>query len=418
MDNKKKINYSNLDFRLLNSIFGISRGIKLYNSKLLLLNKNKRNNIYVKKIKKKFENENKEFIKYLYSIFNKRKLLKEKKERKRKIFESILNFKDCNNKIYNYRYLNQEKRFAFIQKIENIILIQSSFRSYQFRKNFYQKITEALKNKMIKSVIKIQTFIRQKFAIKNVKLSIIENLIENNFKKNKEIITKKFLQYYNVVTFKKIFLLNLLLEKRRKSIIKIQSYIKMRSIYQQIHYILYKMKTNYTITYPFFAHDVKIEIYILMNSLLFGKFGDFKFSIRSYNFDYYHILDMFILFIQPKELEKGKYRCQLIVDNCVTCDGRFPHIEFSDGKFYNLINFSLTNNVNNYDDNEQESPSEMEEKENNSNKSLNNGLKHDNNQRDDFSAFEDLRTNLESNIFESKMEFVRESSFKDLIDFN
>ena len=60
----------------------------------------------------------------------------------------------------------------------------------------------------------------------------------------------------------------------------------------------------------------------------------------------------------------------------------------------------------------------MEEKENNSNKSLNNGLKHDNNQRDDFSAFEDLRTNLESNIFESKMEFVRESSFKDLIDFN
>ena len=161
MDNKKKINYSNLDFRLLNSIFGISRGIKLYNSKLLLFNKNKRNNIYIKKIKKKFEQENKEFIKYLYLIFNKRKLLKEKKERKRKIFESILNFKDCNNKIYNYRYLNQEKRFAFIQKIENIILIQSSFRSYQFRKNFYQKITEALKNKMIKSVIKIQTFIRQ-----------------------------------------------------------------------------------------------------------------------------------------------------------------------------------------------------------------------------------------------------------------
>ena len=180
------------------------------------------------------------------------------------------------------------------------------------------------------------------------------------------------------------------------------------------------MKTLYTITYPFYAHEVEIKIHVLMNDLIVGKFGELKFSIRTYKFEYNPILKLFILFIEPSELESGKYRCQLIVDNIITCDGRYPHIEFSDGKLYNLINFKIYNKFNFnkiIDDNEQESPSDDID---NTNQSLNNGknkldFKKD---FDDFSSYEDLKTNLESNVCTNRMEDVKKKSLTELINFD
>ena len=57
------------------------------------------------------------------------------------------------------------------------------------------------------------------------------------------------------------------------------------------------MKTLYTITYPFYAHEVQIKIHVLMNNIIIGKFGELKFSIRTYKFEYNPILKLFILFI-------------------------------------------------------------------------------------------------------------------------
>ena len=179
--------------------------------------------------------------------------------------------------------------------------------------------------------------------------------------------------------------------------------------------IIKKMKTLYTMTYPYYAHEVEIKVNVLTNNSIISKFGELKFSIRTYKFEYNSILKMFLLFIEPKELEPGKYRCQLIVDNIITYDGRYPHIEFNDGKYYNLINFKVNNHLNiNIDEIEQESPSDDID---NTNQSLNNGI----NKieiRDNFSSYEDLKTNLESNVCTSRMEYIQKKSLTELIDFD
>ena len=51
------------------------------------------------------------------------------------------------------------------------------------------------------------------------------------------------------------------------------------------------------------------------------------------------------------------------------------------------------------------------------NQSLNNG-KNKIEIRDDFSSYEDLKTNLESNVCTSRMEYVQKKSLTDLIDFD
>ena len=51
------------------------------------------------------------------------------------------------------------------------------------------------------------------------------------------------------------------------------------------------------------------------------------------------------LYINPVDFKCGKYRVKLIIDGQVTCDGRFPHIEFSDGYYYNIMNFYLKRQV-------------------------------------------------------------------------
>ena len=279
---------------------------------------------------------------------------------------------------------------------------------------------EKLKNQCIKSIIKIQSFIRQKLSLKHAKIEMINYIILKNYKEKEKKLENVFNTFYNIVKFKDYFLTYDLIKRRYESAKKIQSIFRGNQIYKKVQNIIKKMKTLYTITYPFYAHEVEIRIHVLMNNLIIGKFGELKFSIRTYKFEYNPILKLFILFIEPSELESGKYRCQLIVDNIITCDGRYPHIEFSDGKLYNLINFKIYNKFNFnkiIDDNEQESPSDDID---NTNQSLNNGknkldFKKD---FDDFSSYEDLKTNLESNVCTNRMEDVKKKSLTELINFD
>ena len=407
---KNNDNLSVVDYKLIKSILGLNAKKFLGNQNV---KKTKDNEKYLIKMKNhvelKYVNFTQSITKYVNNKENSIKIKNKDFSEKILCFNNILTQKF--NKTFN-RYIKRNKQISFLDKVKKVIKIQSVFRSFIFRTKFYKKIKEKLRKKCISSIIKIQSFIRQKLVLKHTKISMIKNIILRNFQEKENSIENLFRVYYNIITFKDYFLTYDLIRRRYESARKIQSIFRGNKIYKQIQNLIKKMKTLYTITYPYYAHEVEIKIYVLMNNVIIGKFGELKFTIRTYKFEYNSILKMFLLFIEPKELEAGKYRCQLIVDKIITCDGRYPHIEFSDGNFYNLINFKINNNINNVniDENEQESPSDEIE-------SLNNG-KNKIEIRDDFSSYEDLRTNLESNVCTNRMEDVQKKSLTDLIDFD
>ena len=410
-----KGSFSIVDYKLLNSILGIHfKRCLIYQN----LNKTKENEIYLSKIKNNVETKYENFTNIIKKYINDKKKLQLEKDIKISFQEKIICFNNIStqkyNKTYN-RYIKRDMQFSYIEKVKKIIKIQSVIRSYSFRKKFFKKKKEKLKNKCISSIIKIQTFIRQKLSLKHAKISMINNIILSNFKQKENTIENLFTSYYNIIKFKDYFLTYDLIRRRWENARKIQSIFRGNKIYKIMKDIIKKMKTLYTMTYPYYAHEVEIKVNVLSNNSIFSKFGELKFSIRTYKFEYNSILKMFLLFIEPKELEPGKYRCQLIVDNIITYDGRYPHIEFNDGKYYNLINFKVNNHLNiNIDEIEQESPSDDID---HTNQSLNNGI----NKieiRDNFSSYEDLKTNLESNVCTSRMEYIQKKSLTELIDFD
>ena len=423
MEGIKKINknYSIVDYKIINKILGFNIKKYLNNEKI---KKTKENEEYLNKIKKNIEKKYGTFTKSITKYINNKNLLNyhnQDKNIKSEFKELILSFNKITsqkyNKTYN-RYIKQNKQYSFINQVKKSIKIQSVFRSYLFRKKFYKSIIENLNKICLNSIIKIQCFIRQKLALKHAKIKMLNLIVIKNYKDKEKKIESSFISFFYKVKFRESFLTYDLIKRRYDSAKKIQSKFRGYQIYQKIQTLIKKMKTLYTITYPFYAHEVQIKIHVLMNNIIIGKFSELKFSIRTYKFEYNPILKLFILFIEPKELEEGKYRCQLIIDDIVTCDVRYPYIEFSDGKFYNLINFKINDKLNfKIDDNEQESPSDDFD---NTNQSLNNGKNKLDYKRDDddFSAYEDLKTNLESNICTNRMEDVKKKSLTELIDFD
>ena len=418
MESIKKINknYSIVDYKIINRILGFNIKKYLNNENI---KKTKENEEYLNKIKNHIEKNFGNFTESIAKYINKKNFLNYQNEKiKYDYQEKIISFNNIStqkyNKTYN-RYIKQNKQYSFINQVKKAIKIQSIYRSYLFRKQFYKTIIENLNKRCINSIIKIQSFIRQKLSLKHAKIKMLNLIVIKNYKNKEKIIENSFISFFYKVKFRESFLTYDLIKRRYDSVKKIQSIFRGYQIYKKIQTLIKKMKTLYTITYPFYAHEVQIKIHVLMNNIIIGKFGELKFSIRTYKFEYNPILKLFILFIEPKELEEGKYRCQLIIDDIITCDVRYPYIEFSDGKFYNLINFKVNNCLNNrIDEIEQESPSDDID---NTNQSLNNG-KNKIGIRDDFSSYEDLKTNLESNVCTSRMEYVQKKSLTDLINFD
>ncbi len=416
---KKYKSYTIVDYKLIRSILGLNMcKYSIYQKD----KKTKQNEENLNKINKQINSKDKKISNTITKfMFNKNNSNIKKENQNDDYQEKILSFGNITsqkfNKTYN-RYIKQNRQFSFLNKVKITIKIQNKFRSYLFRQKFFKEIIEDLKQKCTSSIIKIQCFIRQKQSVKLMKIKMLYHIILLDYKEKEKKIENLLNSYYNIIQFKKIFLINDLLKKRYKAASKIQSNYRGYQIHKTIKNIILKMKTLYTITYPFYAQEVEIKIYVLMNDSLIGKFGELKFSILTYKFEYNPILKFFILFIEKNELKPGKYRCQFIVNNIITCDGRYPHIEFSDGKLYNLINFKINNNLNcKIDDIDQESNSDEFE---NTNQSLNNGINKFDEQRDDddFSSYEDLRTNLESDVYTSRMEYIKKKSLTELIDFD
>ena len=308
----KKDNLSIVDYKLISSILGLNAKRFLENKKM---KKTKENELYLIKMKNNVETKYENFTDSISKYVNNKKSLNNEND-KINYQEKILSFNNIStqkyNKTYN-RYIKRDKQYKFLDKVQKIIKIQSSYCSYSFRKEFYKEIREKLRKKCNYSIIKIQTFIRGKLALKQVKIKMISNLILLNFKKREKLIENSLLSYFYQIKFREYFLTYDLIRKRWESVIKIQSIFRGNQIYKKIQLLIKKMKTLYTITYPFYANEVEIKIHVLMNNIITGKFGELQFSIRTYKFEYNSILKLFILFIEPKDLEHGKYRCQLII---------------------------------------------------------------------------------------------------------
>ena len=85
-------------------------------------------------------------------------------------------------------------------------------------------------------------------------------------------------------------------------------------------------------TFCFKAKNVKLKIFL----------DEYKFQL--YEFFFCKIQKMFILYLNPINLISNKFRSQFLVDELITCDGRYPHLEYHDNLFYNLIDFSISEN--------------------------------------------------------------------------
>ena len=183
VDNRKNYpNYTVVDYKLINSILGLNIKKYLINEKI---KNTKENEEYLNNLKNNVEKKYENFTQSLTKYKNKQNLNKNNKEYKEKIlsFSKILTQKY--NKTFN-RYIKQNKRFSFLDKVKKSIKIQSVFRSYIFRIKFFKSMIEKLKNQCIKSIIKIQSFIRQKLSLKHAKIEMINYIILKNYKEKEK----------------------------------------------------------------------------------------------------------------------------------------------------------------------------------------------------------------------------------------
>lgn len=415
--NQKTTNYTTIDYKLLRGILGFNKNMLLF-AKMKNVKKVPNQIAYIKSVKNYFEQKNKGFLLFLKRYIKLNKSIKAPKIsrlNKNQHKEKLLKFNDIDftqnhkNHYINHRYILNQRQKAFKEKLECIIKIQSFYRSYYFRTYFFNDLKEELEENVMRCIIKIQKFVRGRLCKKNLIISLIKDKITSERKKQEEKIEKTFIKYYNINTFKFNLLVENILNYRYNSIVKIQSFIRQKTIHNKVNNLMMVLKNHYSMTYPFYARKVQLKVHIFTPLT-------FKYFVLTYDFIYDKLLNTFIVCIKYTDFLPGKYRCQLIVDGEATCDGRFPHIEYNDGKMYNLITFKKDG--------------VLMEKESGSSLSMKNAYGDDEfievaervNERgmrriSGNSSMEELRTNLESHTFENKEETIRRTSFTDLINF-
>ena len=122
-----------------------------------------------------------------------------------------------------------------------------------------------------------------------------------------------------------------IISDRLKSIKTIQNRFKAFQYRSKILIILQKEKNNIKFTYPFKANKVKLLLFISPI-----KKNDVT-IIKKFDFEFCKIQEMLILYLNTSLISPGKYKAQIEVDGLRTCDGRYPHFEFLDGLYYNVI---------------------------------------------------------------------------------
>ena len=335
--NRKMIS---MTFQRCINIFGLTPAVNYYNKNILKLKSSTLK--YKKKIK------NKKFFNNEFQLKLQKIILNININHKTEIEE---NFSKFNNKgIINFnrknfnsgRLINYYNKIYLFQKIKKIIIIQKYYLGYLTRRLLNQMINEIIKQRLIKKLIHIQKNIRRFLIKKHYKKFIIIKFILNERKKYYKKIYKFQYKYHKKLLLKKGLILENILNNFLKKMLKIQFFIKTYLTHKLTLKILTKNKSNFFITYPYYAkNSVQIKIFhnksnnFLKNNIYYFLNDNFDL----YNFEMCPLRKIFILYIPFENLSPGKYRCQLLVDGILTCDGRFPFVECNKGKFYNIIKF-------------------------------------------------------------------------------
>ena len=93
---------------------------------------------------------------------------------------------------------------------------------------------------------------------------------------------------------------------------------------------------KYCIIYP--NKGKKVELLIYLDDEEKEKTENNEISPRKYIFNFNKLIKCFILFINPKKLYAGKYKCQFIIDDIVICDKNYPYVQYKN-ELYNIIEF-------------------------------------------------------------------------------
>jgi hypothetical protein len=352
-----------MTFQRCINIFGLTPAVNYYNKNFLKLKTStlkytlKINPI---KIKLKNNNKNNDNIQFLNSLekiitninINHKTQIEENFSKLNNngiiIFNTAKNNNINNNsykfnKNFNYgRLINYYNKIYLFQKISKIIIIQKHYLGYLTRRLLNQMVNDIIKQRLIKKLIYIQKNIRRFLTKKHYKQFIIIQFILNERKNYYRKIYKIQYKYHKNLLLKKSLIIDNILQNFIKKILKIQFFIKTFLTHKLAIKIINKNKNNFYITYPYYAKkSVQIKIFhnksnnFIKNNTYFFLNDNFDL----YNFIICPLRKIFILYIPFQNLTPGKYRCQLLVDGVLTCDGRFPFVECNKGQFYNIIKF-------------------------------------------------------------------------------
>lgn len=261
----------------------------------------------------------------------------------KKSLENILlkEFTETNKEFSRYFLMKNLQNFDL--KCEKAILIQKNFRRYMGYKNYLLKIKDYFKFRFISCITKIQAFYRSFIYRKKLKIKfLLEDILRFRLIAKTRIL-RAMKKYNNKIKYQKNIIIQRILLKRFQSFIMIQKHYRGYTIRKVVSYIFFREKNFYKITYPFKAEKVQLKLYIPRP--INEKKGSFEIfsDEKIYDFYYCNFREMHILYINTHEIKPGKYRALLMVDGSSTCDGRYPHVEFSDGYYYNIIDIRENN---------------------------------------------------------------------------
>ena len=250
---------------------------------------------------------------------------------------NIINYNTFStNRIFSRKFIAKNYEF-FLLKTKKAIKIQTNFRRFISQK---KNLTQIFNKKIIficQKIFKIQSFwktflqkraLNKKILIKNITYSL--NIYSF-------LITKIFKKFKNIENFKKNFLISLIKNQRNFQAIKIQKNFRGFFVKKFVKNYLLKEKNCFKITYPYKAYDVQIKFFIPKNESEKNCNKKILVEEKIFKFEFSKFENNFVLLLNEENIRPGKYRAIYMIDNVTFCDGRFPHVEFSDGNYYNII---------------------------------------------------------------------------------
>jgi hypothetical protein len=247
---------------------------------------------------------------------------------------NYFNFEENLSPLYRYglRYINNDINNCINDRNDKIVFLQSCIRRYLLKKklniNLLNKIY--LERKNLNKILILQKNIRCFLQKLKIRKKIIINYIIQKRKTAINKIINKMRSYNNILKFKKYYFIKNTIKERNKYAKYIQETYRNFRFFISFKKLMKEINEKYCIIYPCKGNKIELIIYLEQEQ-------------KKYVFNYNKILKSFILFINPKKLYAGKYKCQFIIDGIVICDKNYPYAQYKN-ELYNIIELKLYKN--------------------------------------------------------------------------